>query len=46
MSDQEHEQQDENAPGEREETLKDLEVPEEDGSEVTGGQTVKYTDKT
>ena len=37
MSDQEHEQREEETPEEREETLKDLEVPEEAGEDVKGG---------
>ena len=37
MSEQEHEQRDEETPEEREETMKDLDVPEEEGKDVTGG---------
>ena len=37
MSDQEHEQRDEETSEEREETMKDLDVPEEEGKDVTGG---------
>jgi hypothetical protein len=38
VSDQEHEQQSEETAEEREETMKDLDVPEEEGKDVTGGQ--------
>jgi hypothetical protein len=37
MSEQEHEQRDEETPEEREETMKDLDVPEEESGDVTGG---------
>ena len=37
MSDQEHEQQSDETSDEREETIKDLDVPEEKGKDVTGG---------
>ena len=37
MSDQEHEQREEETPEEREETMKDLDVPEEEGEDVKGG---------
>lgn len=37
MSDQEHEQQSEQTGEEREETMKDLDVPDEEGKDVTGG---------
>ena len=37
MSDQEHEQRDEETGEEREETLKDLDVPAEDEKDVKGG---------
>jgi hypothetical protein len=37
MSDQEHEQKVEETAEEREETMKDLDVPEEDSADVTGG---------
>jgi hypothetical protein len=37
MSDQEHEQQSEETSEEREETMKDLEVPDEEGKDVKGG---------
>jgi hypothetical protein len=38
MSDQEHEQQSEESSDEREETVKDLDVPEEESADVQGGQ--------
>ena len=45
MSDQEHEQRDEETAEEREETVKDLDVPEEDAEGVTGGyKTIKLSD--
>ena len=37
MSDQEHEQQSEQTSEEREETVKDLDVPEDEGKDVKGG---------
>jgi hypothetical protein len=37
VSEHEHEQSEETAE-EREETMKDLDVPEEEGKDVTGGQ--------
>jgi hypothetical protein len=37
VSDQEHEQQSEETAEEREETMKDLDVPEEEGKDVKGG---------
>lgn len=37
MSEQEHEQREEQTPEEREETMKDLDVPEEEGKDVKGG---------
>lgn len=37
MTDQEHEQREEETPEEREETMKDLDVPEEQGEDVKGG---------
>jgi hypothetical protein len=37
VSGQEHEQRPEETPEEREETLKDLDVPEEEGKDVKGG---------
>ena len=38
MSDQEHEQQSEETSEEPEETMKDLDVPEEEAGDVAGGQ--------
>jgi len=38
VSEQEHEQKSEETSEEREETMKDLDVPEEEGKDVTGGQ--------
>jgi hypothetical protein len=46
MSDQEHEQRDEETPEGREETLKDLDVPEEEGKDVTGGMKIQPIDIT
>ena len=37
MTDQEHEQQSEETAEEREETMQDLDVPEEESGDVTGG---------
>jgi len=37
VSDQEHEQQPEETSEEHEETMKDLEVPEDESKDVTGG---------
>jgi len=37
VSEQEHEQQSEETSEEREETMKDLDVPEEEGKDVKGG---------
>jgi hypothetical protein len=37
MTEQEHEQQNEKTEEEREETLQDLDVPDEDGKDVKGG---------
>lgn len=37
MSDQEHEQQSDETSEEREETMKDLDVPEEESKDVSGG---------
>jgi hypothetical protein len=37
MSEHEHEQQSEETADEREETMKDLDVPEEESGDVTGG---------
>jgi hypothetical protein len=42
MSEQEHEQRDEETAEEPEETLKDLDVPEEDEKDVKGGIHFKY----
>ena len=42
MSEQEHEQRDEETAEEREETLKDLDVPEEDEKDVKGGAGVHF----
>jgi len=38
MSEHEHEQHSEETSEEREETMKDLDVPEEESKDVTGGQ--------
>ena len=38
MSEQGHEQREEEAPEEREETMKDLDVPEDERKDVTGGR--------
>ena len=43
MTDQEHEQREEETAEEREETMKDLDVPNEQGEDVKGG-TLKLTD--
>ena len=45
MSEHEHEQRSEETSEEPEETIKDLDVPEEEGKDVTGGLTWKVTDK-
>lgn len=37
MPEQEHEQRDEETAEEREETMKDLDLPEEQGEDVKGG---------
>ena len=37
MSEKQHEQRDEETAEEREETMKDLDVPEEHGEDVKGG---------
>jgi len=42
VSEQEHEQHSEETSEEREETMKDLDVPEEEGKDVTGGQQQKW----
>lgn len=41
MSEQEHEQREEETPEEREETMRDLDVPEEESKDVTGGKAGK-----
>lgn len=38
MSEQEHKQREEETAGEREETIQDLEVPEEESKDVAGGR--------
>lgn len=43
MTDQEHEQASEETAEEREETHKDLDVPEEEGKDVKGGLHFKYS---
>ncbi len=45
MSDQEHEQIDEETSEDREETMKDLDVPEEEGKDVKGGLRNKIDSK-
>ncbi len=42
MPDQEHEQRDEETSEEREETMKDLDVPEDEGKDVKGGSKVVH----
>jgi hypothetical protein len=42
MSEQEHEQQSEETKEEREETMKDLELPEEEGEDVKGGTKIEF----
>ena len=42
MSDQEHEQQSEESSEEREETMQDLDVPEEEGEDVKGGTKIEF----
>jgi hypothetical protein len=37
MSEQEHEQQSDETSEEREETMKDLDVPDEEGEDIKGG---------
>lgn len=37
MTEQEHEQRNEETPEEREETMKDLDVPEDESKDVKGG---------
>ncbi len=41
MTDQEHEQRNEETSEDREETMKDLDVPEEEGKDVKGGVMIK-----
>lgn len=43
MSEQEHEQQSEETPEEPEDTMKDLDVPDDEGKDVTGGLGSKDT---
>ena len=43
MSEQEHEQQPEQGSEEQEETMKDLDVPEEESKDVKGGLGTKFT---
>ena len=45
MTDQEHEQHSEETSEEPEETMKDLDVPDEEATDVTGGLAWKLTDK-
>jgi hypothetical protein len=45
VTEQEHEQRDEETAEEREETIKDLDVPEEQGKDVTGGASSPIIDK-
>ncbi len=45
MSEQEHEQRNEETSEEREETMKDLDVPEDEGMDVKGGLANKIGDK-
>jgi len=42
MSEKEHEQQSEQGSEEQEETMKDLDVPEEEGKDVKGGAAQKF----
>ena len=42
MSEQEHEQQSEETQEEREETMKDLDLPEEEGEDVKGGTKIEF----
>ena len=44
MSEQAHEQQSEETSDEREETVQDLDVPEEQGKDVAGGTDSKTSD--
>jgi hypothetical protein len=41
VTEQEHEQREEETPEEREETIEDLDVPETAGEDVKGGLTVR-----
>jgi len=44
MTEQEHEQRNEETPEEREETMKDLDVPEDESKDVKGGASkVQYS---
>ena len=45
MTDQGHEQRDEETGEKREETMKDLDVPEEQGEDVSGGRSGIVGDK-
>ncbi len=45
MSDQEHEQRNEETSEDREETMKDLDVPEDEGKDVKGGVASKEFEK-
>lgn len=45
MTEQEHEQRDEETSEEREETMKDLDVPDEEGKDVKGGVANKFFEK-
>ena len=45
MSEQEHEQRDEQTSEEREETMQDLDVPEEEAGDVAGGTFTKVEEK-
>jgi hypothetical protein len=45
MTEQEHEQRDEETSEEREETMKDLDVPEDEGKDVKGGAASPIIDK-
>jgi hypothetical protein len=42
MSEQDHEQQSDENQEEREETMKDLELPEEEGEDVKGGSKIEF----
>jgi hypothetical protein len=45
MSDQEHEQHSEDTSEEREETMKDLDVPEDESKDVKGGAAGQHIQK-